>query len=435
MADLYLSNVTGLLDIDSMVQGILQPKLQDLQKLQNKKATLQAQASAISNFLGALKDAQSFIDDLNIDNLFNAKSVNVEDTSILSATASDDTPNVTLSLNVTQLSQTEVLVSSQGVSDLNNSISASTFTLKYWTSDTDYETFDINFSGGTLQDLADTINSSQDKVEASIFYDGTYYKLMLSEKDVGASTKETTDTSTVIEIVGSLPTELGSLSIMQYAKNAEIQIGDSATPVTSPTNTFENIISGLSVTVYQTGTTSITVEDDHSGISSTLSDFLNKLNSIIDLVNSNTAKGGIFQGNIMFTQIKPRFLTLMQPLVNLGIINIDDEGKYSLNTDTLNSVIENNLEDFKTAISQVKENFSSDLENLISSFNTYKTAQDNQINYIDDEIEEMQLMISKEEERLRLEFAKIESLMYQNEQLRQKLQNFAVPISQTTQNS
>ncbi len=435
MADLYLSNVTGLLDIDSMVQGILQPKLQDLQKLQNKKATLQAQASAISNFLGALKDAQSFIDDLNIDNLFNAKSVNVEDTSILSATASDDTPNVTLSLNVTQLSQTEVLVSSQGVSDLNNSISASTFTLKYWTSDTDYETFDINFSGGTLQDLADTINSSQDKVEASIFYDGTYYKLMLSEKDVGASTKETTDTSTVIEIVGSLPTELGSLSIMQYAKNAEIQIGDSATPVTSPTNTFENIISGLSVTVYQTGTTSITVEDDHSGISSTLSDFLNKLNSIIDLVNSNTAKGGIFQGNIMFTQIKPRFLTLMQPLVNLGIINIDDEGKYSLNTDTLNSVIENNLEDFKTAISQVKENFSSDLENLVSSFNTYKTAQDNQINYIDDEIEEMQLMISKEEERLRLEFAKIESLMYQNEQLRQKLQNFAVPISQTTQNS
>ncbi len=435
MADLYLSNVTGLLDIDSMVQGILQPKLQDLQKLQNKKATLQAQASAISNFLGALKDAQSFIDDLNIDDLFNAKSVNVGDTSILSATTSEDTPNVTLNLNVTQLSQTEVLVSSLGVSDLDDSISASTFTLKYWTSDTDYETFDINFSGGTLQDLVDAINSAQDKVEASIFYDGTYYKLMLSEKDEGASTKETTDTSTVTEIVGSLPTELGSLDIMQYAKNAEIQIGDSATSVTSPTNTFENIISGLSVTVYQTGTTSITVEDDHSGISSTLSDFLDKLNSIIDLVNSNTAKGSIFQGNIMFTQIKPRFFTLMEPLIKLGVINIDDDGKYSVNSDTLDNVIENNLEDLKNAISEVKNNFSSDLENLIDSFNAYKTAQDNQINYLDDEIKEMQIMISKEEEKLRIEFAKIENLMYQNEQLKERLQSFAVPISKMTQNS
>ncbi len=426
---LHLNNVTGLLDIDSMVQGILQPKLQDLKKLENKKATLEAQASAISNFLGSLKDVQNFVDDLNVDDIFNKKSVDIGDSSILTATASQDTPDVSLNVDVTQLAQPEILVSSTGVTDLNAPISAATFTLKYWTSDTDYETFDINFAGGTLQDLVNAINSAQDKVQASIFYDGTYYKLMLSEKDVGASTKETTATSTVTEIVGSLPTELGTLDTLQYAQNAEIQIGSSATPITSPTNTFKDVVSGLNITVYKTGSTSITVEDDHSDVSSTLTDFLNKLNSVIDLVNSDTAKGGIFQGNAMFTQIKPRFLSMMQPLINLGIINIDDKGKYSINTDNLDNVIKNNPEELKNAISQVKENFSNGLENLVESFNAYKTEQDTEINYISDRIKNMQVMIYREEDRLRIEFAKIESLMYQNDQLKQKLENFAVPIT------
>ncbi|HBT03431.1 MAG TPA: hypothetical protein DEA54_01300, partial [Thermodesulfobacterium commune] len=72
MADtpLYLNNVTGLLDVDSMVQGILQPKLKTLNKLQQDKATLQIKNTAIANLLGAIKSAQSSIDSLNVENLF-----------------------------------------------------------------------------------------------------------------------------------------------------------------------------------------------------------------------------------------------------------------------------------------------------------------------------------------------------------------------------
>ncbi|HCP09132.1 MAG TPA: hypothetical protein DIT22_00290, partial [Thermodesulfobacterium commune] len=77
MADtpLYLNNVTGLLDVDSMVQGILQPKLKTLNKLQQDKATLQIKNTAIANLLGAIKSAQSSIDSLNVENLFKNKSV------------------------------------------------------------------------------------------------------------------------------------------------------------------------------------------------------------------------------------------------------------------------------------------------------------------------------------------------------------------------
>ena len=430
MADIYMSNITGLLDVDSIIQGLLQSKTQDIQDLQNERAILQAQSSSLSNLLGALNDLNDFVETLNVSNLFTGKSVTVGDSDILSATAESDTPNIDIrDLTVSKLSQEEIRTSSTGVTDLNSTIDSATFTLRYWTSDTTYEETEINFSGGTLQDLVDAINSSQDKIEASILFDGTYYKLMLSEKDVGNSTKETATDSFVIEISsGNLPTQLGSLETLQSAQNAEIQIGSNT--FSSPSNTFEDIISGLTITVYQTGTTYISVEDDYSQVSSSLNDLLEKINSVIDLVNSQTAKGGVFQGNAVITQIKPQIFSQMSPLINLGIINIDDDGMYSLNTETLNNLIETDLETLQSAISEVKTNFSSTLEGLIDTINTYKSTQDQQIERINEEIEELQQTLIKEEEKLRLEFSKIEALMYQNEQLRTRLESMVTPISE-----
>jgi len=430
MADIYMSNITGLLDVDSIIQGLLQSKIQDIQDLQNERAILQAQSSSLSNLLGALNDLNDFVETFNVSNLFTGKSVTVGDSDILSATAESDTPNIDIrDLTVSKLSQEEIRTSSAGVTDLNSTIDSATFTLRYWTSDTTYEETEINFSGGTLQDLVDAINSSQDKVEASILFDGTYYKLMLSEKDVGNSTKETATDSFVIEISsGNLPTQLGSLETLQSAQNAEIQIGSNT--FSSPSNTFEDIISGLTITVYQTGTTYLSIEDDYSQVSSNLNDLLEKINSVIDLVNSQTAKGGVFQGNAIITQIKPQIFSQMSPLINLGVINIDDDGMYSLNTETLNNLIETDLETLQSAISEVKTNFSSTLEGLIDTINTYKSAQDQQIERINEEIEELQQTLIKEEEKLRLEFSKIEALMYQNEQLRTRLESMVTPLSE-----
>jgi len=259
---------------------------------------------------------------------------------------------------------------------------------------------------------------------------------MLSEKSVSNSTKETATDSAVIEISsGSLPTQLGVLETLQSAQNAEIQIGSSGTTFTSASNTFENIVSGLTITVYQTGTTYLTVENDYSQVSSNLSDFLEKINNVIDLINSTTSQGGLFQGNAVITQIKTQIFSQMEPLTNLGIINIDENGKYSLDSETLNNLIENDLETLQSAITQIKTNFTSVLEDLTDTLNVYKSIQDQQIQRINEKIEELQESLIKEEERLRLEFSKIEALMYQNEQLRLRLEDFVTSLSEMTENS
>lgn len=193
-----------------------------------------------------------FISNLNITDIFSTKKASSSDTSVLEATATKDTPNLTMNLTVNKLAQTEMRASSSGLNSLSDKFSSSgTLTLNYWTDNSNYLTYNIDYSEGqTIQDLANNINSAQNNIKASVYYTGTDYRLMLTEADAGNSTKET-DTRTslyVIEDTG-LPEELDSLDTpLQNAQNASITIGNSTTAVTSPTNTFKGLITGLDIT-------------------------------------------------------------------------------------------------------------------------------------------------------------------------------------------
>lgn len=434
MADFYMNNVTGLLDVDAIVQSLTINKQQQLKKLSQDKALLQAKSTSLSNLLSALKDLQSFNDSMNTTTLFQGKKASVSDSTVLSAKVTEKAPNLSLKVKPIQLSQGEIRITTDGVTNPSDTLSASTFTLKYWTSDTNSIETTINFSGGTLEDLARAINSSQDKVTASVYYDGTNYKLMLAEKDVGASTKETSS-GAVIEISsGALPSPLGTSDIvLQEAKNAKLKIGSDATEISSATNTFENILTGLNITANKTSDTfvNITISDSYDKANQALSNLFGKINGVLDLVNQMTAKGALFQGNASLTQIKTTLFTLTKPLQNLGLINISDDGKYSLNTDTFNNLVNNGkIADLQSALSETQKNIKTYLEGALKAFQVYKNTQDQQIEALDKRAQTLQIALAKEQDKLRLTFSQIEAIMYQNDQLKARLQNFVVSLSE-----
>jgi len=435
MADeLYLSNVTGLLDVDAFVKSLTQAKQKELQKIAQDKALHQAKASSISNLLSSINDLKDFVSSLNIDTPFQGKSVSVSDSSVISAQASANTPNLTLKVKVNQLSQSEMRLSTGGVTSLEDTLSSATFTLRYYTSDSAYEETTINFSGGKLNDLVNAINSSQNRVQASVFFDGSSYKLLLAEKDVGASTKESAGGS-VIEIAsGSLPSELGSLTTLQEAKNAQLEL-PSGSILTSPTNTFKDVLPGLNITAQKTSTdyVSLTINDDLSGGKKAISDLLNRINGVLDLLKPMTEKGGLFQGNSALVQIKASLFRLTKPLQELGLINIGDDGKYALRSEAYDQLVsQGNVEDVKKALASVKEGLSNYLEGLAKTFAAYKNAEDQAISRLDKKAEELTASLSKEEKNLRLIFSKIEALMNQNETLKTRLESFAKGLSETS---
>uniref|UniRef100_A0A7C4AJI7 Flagellar hook-associated protein 2 n=1 Tax=Thermodesulfovibrio aggregans TaxID=86166 RepID=A0A7C4AJI7_9BACT len=434
MADLYISGLTGTLDTGAIIDKLLQLKQQPLTKLTQKKALLQAKVSSLTNLYGALNDIQSFLSNINIETLFSTKKATSSDTTVLEATATKDTPNLTMNITVNTLAQTEMRASTQGLSSLTNTFSSSgTLTLKYWTDNSNYVTYNINYSAGqTLQDLVNSINSSQNNIKASVYYTGTDYRLLLTEASPANSTKETnTATSSyVIEATG-LPTELGSLETLQNAQNASLTIGSSSTAITSPTNTFFGLLTGLDVTVKKTGSATLTVSEDYSQISSTLTNFANYYNSVISLLNSMTGKGAQFQGEATVTTIKTGFSRLLDPLISAGLINYSDtDGTISINSDAVQSLQSSDPDKLKDIMTTIKNSFSTALTGWTSSIKTYESINESQITSIDQKITSMQESLTKYEDRLRKEYAQLEAFISQMNQISSKLEDFIVTLSE-----
>lgn len=438
MADFYTSNVTGLLDVDAIVKSLTLAKQKQIQKISQEKALFQARASSIANLLSSVKDLETFNNNLRIEDLFKGKTASVSDPLIIRAEVTDNAPNINLSLKVINLAQGEIRVTSGGVNSLNTTLSSATFNLKYWKDNQDNIETSINFSGGTLDDLVKRINQAQNEITASVYFDGNSYKLMLAEKDVGASTKETniSSNSSVIEISGGiLPSELGSLdTTLQGALNAKIKIGsDSGPEVTSPTNTFKELVTGLTITALKPSDSfvQVNITQSYDKVKQALSDLFNKINGVIDLVKKLTKKDSLFQGNQSITQISERLFSLTKPLQELGLVNINSEGKYSLNSSSLDTLIQNGeLDKIKNSLVNTQKNLQTYLEGLIKTLQNYQKTQDNKINALDLKAQALQKSLIKEEEKLRLTFSKIEGLMAKNENLRTRLENFMVSLSE-----
>ncbi|MCS7199820.1 MAG: hypothetical protein N2327_02815 [Caldimicrobium sp.] len=438
MADMVISNITGLLDVEALVKNLTASKQRQIQKLNQNKALLQAKVSSLNNFLSGIRDLQSFLGDLRVEDLFRAKRATVSDPSILSAKVTQETLNVTLKVKVLGLSQGEIRASSEGVVSATANLPASTFTLRYWTSPNSYQDTTINFTGGTLQDLVNTINQSQNYVEASIYFDGNTYRLLLAEKNVGASTKETDPNinSFTIELsAGTLPTPLGNLSIiLQEAKNSRIKIGsDSGAEITSATNTFKDVIRGLEITAQKPSQdfVQITINDSFERVTTSLNELLKKINSALNLSQELTGKGALFQGNSTLNQVKIQVFNLTNPLQKLGLLDINESGQYSLNVNNLNELISSGrIEDLKRAIRNTQEGLTKYLEDLSKTLQLYVNTQDRQINTLNQRVETLAKSIAREEEKLRVTFTKIEALMYENSQLRSRLENFMVSLNE-----
>ncbi|MCS7214659.1 MAG: flagellar filament capping protein FliD [Thermodesulfovibrio sp.] len=434
MADLYISGLTGSFDTEGMVNKLLQIKQKPLSQLAQKRALVQGKVSSLNNLYGALSGMQNFFNNLDINSLVSSKKANSSNSNVLTATATKDAPNITMSITVNRVAQTEIRASNQGFSSLNDTFSSSgTMILKYWTDSSNSQSFNINYSAGqTLQDLVNSINSAQKYVKASVYYTGTDYRLLLSETDASNSTFESTSSNSAIE-VENLPSQLGSLETIQNAQNASIKIGNSTTPVTSPSNTFNNLLNGLEVNVKETGSATITITQDFSKIDSSFNSFVTSYNSLVSLINQMTSKGAQFQGDSTIVTIKTGMIRMINPMINAGLIEYSDkDGTITINNQVLNNLKNSNPEKLTDILSNLKNNFSAQLTAWTGAINTYRNIGEGQITNINRKISELQSSLVKYEERLRKEYSQLEAFINKTNQISSRIQDFMTSLSEMT---
>ncbi len=435
--ELYISGLTNTgFDGGAIVDQILQLKSIPIQRLQQEKALVQAKLSTVGNLSEGIGDFLSIFENLNVDELFRKKKVEVSNRDILSATAGENAPEISFSVTVNRLAQGEIRVSNGGVSDLTNTFASSgTLTLTYDTG-SGTETYSIDYSAGdTLEDLVDAINSSQSRVRASVYYDGTSYRLMLSESDVGASTVETDTTANVYAIsVSGLPSELGTdLDTLQKAQNAEIVIG-SGSPITSPSNTFENVISDVTLTAESTGSTNVSVTESYAEVSSFLGSFAEKFNALVELVDAATrGEDALFRGDYTIGNLRTGIAERLDPLIDLGVIDYDgDTGKISIRTDRLNEILDTDPQKVKEALNSLKDSYKTYLSSQKDLFGGFEDSYSDRIEDIDERMEELARRLAQEEQILRREYARLEAFIAQANEIRERLKQFIVTLSEMT---
>jgi flagellar hook-associated protein 2 len=432
--EMYLSNLTGKFDWGSVVDQLIRLRSLPLERMAQEGNQLKAKQESLSKLANSIDAFNNLFSNLSVDDLFKSKSATSSNTNVLTATATTEAPNVTLNLSVTQLSSKEVRLSKGGVSDIGSNINWSDFTITYKKGPDDSETFNVGGGSGTLRDLVDRINQSAgSKVVASVFYDGSQYRLMLSEKDEALSTVETdAGTNTyAISTFGLVIDDQSDLddTPLQQAKNAKVQIG--TTTVQRPTNRIENILPGLTLELKATGDATVSIGDDYSKVKNFFADFVAKYNAVIKQVNELTDKDkGLFQGDQIITGVKNSIAGMLDPLFRYGVVSYNEDGTITFNSSAVDELANRDPQELKRLVETVKTNYGSYLERSRIDFQSFINDYQSRIDRLNQDMAKFQEQLLQEEQKLKLEFSKVEVFMNQAQETIDRIKNFMISLSE-----
>ncbi|WP_029522587.1 flagellar filament capping protein FliD [Persephonella sp. KM09-Lau-8] len=423
--EIYLSNLTGGFDYQQILDSMRALKSQQIYLLQSREDQIKQKKSALSDYAKILNDFKSYFN--KVTDLFelDKKKVSVSDENVIDVIITDDTKLIpsTIDIQVNQLAKNDVWLTNGGVDDQNEAIS-----------DLDSATLSITYQGNTidvsydntmsLKDIVSQINStaanSDMNISASIFYDGSQYRLLIQGKDTGS------DNTVTISDSGNLSSTLGDFYHAQTAQNAQISIYDQT--IESSDNSFENVIAGLTINVKSTSSSpvNINIQQDFEPFMDDLQKMIDKYNELVDFIKNNTGENGILSDEISTLQsVRSGIFNRFDPLFELGILSVDkDTGHISIDSTKLKDMLYTDEETVKSKISQLKDNMYDYLIYITGSDSPIKLKQksyDKQIQNIEESIELQKKRIDEEIKSLKMQFVALQQLMAQMEDIRQRI--------------
>ncbi|WP_456342717.1 flagellar filament capping protein FliD [Thermovibrio sp.] len=438
--EFYISNLAGTFDYQEILNLYYQSQIAPVKLLQRQESKISDKVSALNDFESKLNSLYDAFNRLTSATLLEEKKVSVSSPDVLSATVVDPLKAVegTYQVNVTRLAKNDVWLSQSGVSDLSSAAATSggQITITYagqTVAVIDYDTDSADSAKpSTLTEIAKAINDAQDKLKASVIYDGSNYRLLLTGSDTGKDSTISISETGSGDLLDQL--QLGddySDSHVQTAQDAQIEVYGAT--ITSPTNTFTGAIPGVELTISSTGTSTVEISADYQPFKDALNALINAYNSVVDFINEKAGKDGVLSGDNTLYMIRSGILSRLQPLFNLGLLDVDkDTGHVNIDSEKLDSLIENVPHTLEDALSQLKDSLQdyllflvspdSPVENEIESLNDQKER-------IGERINELNKMLSEQIEIFKKQLIQVQLLQQQMAELRAKI---ASTFGQTT---
>lgn len=422
------------IDAESIITKLVALERQPITRIDTKLKSTNDQISAYGRILSAVEKLRTAAGQLDSSYDFQAYSASVADDEYATASASSLAGTGSYTLRVDQLAQANKLQSA-----VIGSVSAGNLTISLGTLGGSYTpTASITFTGSTLEDLRSAINAADAGVTASIINGDSGQRLVLTSKDTGAA-------STIkLEGTGGLDgtfdydpdnTTGSSFTQLTAAQNAIAKID--AVTVTSASNTLDDAISGVSITLTKahnplvlTESTTLTVSPDSETMTGYAEDLVTAWNELNSLFKSLTAydtankKAATLTGDQTIRSIETQLRNTLfsspagassayPRLSDLGI-TLGQDGKLTLDSSKFSEALEDGFADVSSTITAFGADFKTLTDNFVATTGPLESktdALDAMLELLNDRRAALELQVTAVEKRYRAQFTALDALV------------------------
>ncbi|HUG22548.1 flagellar filament capping protein FliD [Piscinibacter sp.] len=269
------------LDVNAIVDQLVAMERRPIELLETAKTKLTSQLSSMGLLQSYMVNLQSAAGQLAKPDFWTKNTASSSDATMVSVTARASAVPGSHSIEVTSLATSQSL-SSAVIADPAN---VGTGTLTITLGGTPVQ---VAVDAGTsLAGLRDKINAADAGVTAAIVQDGSGSRLTLTGKNTGAANAVTVSVAGATGDLASL-TYPGGLTENRPAADAQLKVNN--LPLTSASNTLENVIDGLDITLSKTtsGPVTVTVSHDATAMRKGINDFVAAYNAVNSYLNTQT---------------------------------------------------------------------------------------------------------------------------------------------------
>lgn len=342
----------GGMDTASLVTSLVNIENQPVIQLQNEQQNVENASSTISAFSTALGNLTTSTMALSDPTTFQGMQA-TSSSSALAATATGAPQAGQWSVSVSAIAQAQRTMSN-GATDTTSALGVSG-TLGITMGNGKTASVAVT-AGESLSQIATSLSQSGLPIQASIFYDGSQYHLMVSGTSTGKDNSITFDESG-LSSSGSFSLGLSTASnTMQPAQDASLTVD--GVPVTSSTNLVTDAIPGVNLALTQptTSAATITIAPDDSSVEQQIQSFVTAFNNVIATGHADAgygttaAQNSILQGDqaingsldqlsqIVAEQL-PGNSSQYGSLASVGI-SLNDDGTLSFDTSTFEAAMQ-----------------------------------------------------------------------------------------------
>lgn len=446
------------LDAESIVTKLVALERQPITQLKAEATKLQTKISAygkIQSAVSTLKDAAQKLTNPDIWQNTSAKSADSTAVSFATTTgAATGNYNVTVSA----LAASQSVVSNKVFGAATDPVGAGTLTIDMgtwaggnFTQKSGNTPLSVTVQAtDSLESVRDKINTLGSGISASIVNDANGARLVMTSKETGVTNgfriqvtndqdANNTDGLGLSALAYDPKNGANGTTLNQAPSDAQATINGIA--VRSSSNTFSNVLSGISFTVGKvtTGPISVSVGQDTTSIATAITDFANAFTSLTNLLQTNTKydegtkTGGTLQGDSMAVGTLNQFRALLGSstsgsavFTTLSSIGLESKGggAMTVNTTKLNDALNNNLSEVRKlfattdALDPSKNGFAIRINTLASNllgtdgvFTTKTTGLNNSVKLNEKRQEQMDAKAALYEKRLRAQYTALDKAM------------------------